>query len=129
MSKQRLDRHARKPRQPDRPDKEPFVLFADSSALTEPLAHLRRREGQNMAGAAVGSVHGRCDPVYLNAGYFWGEVCANHELASKRERIWLEAMDGSELDPIALPPDLTRQCKVGWEIAAVSQARGRWKLL
>jgi hypothetical protein len=58
-----------------------------------------------------------------------GEVCANLELASKRERIWLEAMDGSELDPIALPPDLARQCKVGWETAAVSQARGRWKLL
>ncbi len=82
-----------------------------------------------MAAAAVGSVRGRYDPVYRNAAYFWGEVCTNHELVSKRERIWLEAMDGSELDPIALPPDLARQCKVGWEIAAVSQARGRWKLL
>jgi hypothetical protein len=45
-------------------------------------------------------------------------------------RIWLEGMDGSELGPIALPPALARQCKVGWAIAgAVGQVRGRWKLL
>ena len=45
-------------------------------------------------------------------------------------RIWLKAMDGSELGPIALPPVLARQCKVGWELAgAVSQVHGRWKLL
>lgn len=45
-------------------------------------------------------------------------------------QIWLEAMDGSELGPIALPPALARDCKVGWEIAgAVGRMRGRWKLL
>lgn len=49
---------------------------------------------------------------------------------AERERIWLEAMDGKELGPIALPPALARQCKVGWEIAgAVSRVRGRWQLL
>lgn len=48
----------------------------------------------------------------------------------ERERIWLEAMDGSELGPIVLPLTLARQCKVGWEIAgAVGQVRGGWKLL
>ena len=48
----------------------------------------------------------------------------------ERGQIWLEAMDGSELRPIGLPPVLARQCKVGWEIAgAVGRTRGRWKLL
>ncbi len=45
-------------------------------------------------------------------------------------QIWLEAMEGSEIGPIALPPALARQCKVGWEIAGtVGRTRDRWKLL
>ncbi|MGC1676710.1 MAG: hypothetical protein WA740_04170, partial [Candidatus Binataceae bacterium] len=48
----------------------------------------------------------------------------------ERGRIWLEAMDGKDLGPIALRPALARQCKVGWEIAGVvSRVRGRWQLL
>ncbi len=45
-------------------------------------------------------------------------------------QIWLEAMDGNEIGPIALPPALARQCKVGWEIAGtVGRTRHKWKLL
>ena len=48
----------------------------------------------------------------------------------ERGRIWLEAMDGNELGPIALPPALAHQCKVGWEIAgAVGRMRSGWRLL
>jgi hypothetical protein len=45
-------------------------------------------------------------------------------------RIWLERMDGQKLGPVALPPALTRRCKVGWSISgAVGQVRGQWRLL
>jgi len=48
----------------------------------------------------------------------------------ERGQIWLEAMDGNELGPIAIPPALAHQCKVGWEIAgAVGRMRSGWRLL
>ena len=43
----------------------------------------------------------------------------------ERGRIWLEAMDGKDLGPIALRPALARQCKVGWEIAGVVEPGAR----
>ncbi len=45
-------------------------------------------------------------------------------------KIWLEAMDGSELGPIDVPVDVGRRCKVGWSISGVVGRIGkRWRIV
>lgn len=48
----------------------------------------------------------------------------------ERDKIWLEAMDGSELGPIDVPEEISRRCKVGWSISGVVGRIGkRWRIV